>query len=174
MSVYRSIRSCCVFGTIGLSILLSTKYAEFKAVAHSVQENKCAEKFEICEKAYRANNRGVAQLEQFNPAEAVKEFRKALTINADLKIAQVNLAIALLNAQQVDEARETAEKAVMSAPEILHTHYILGLIARNQNRTDDALAAFERVLASDPTDVGANVNVGQIAAPCSTIACRSR
>jgi tetratricopeptide (TPR) repeat protein len=112
MSVYRSIRSCCVFGTIGLSILLSAKYAEFKTVAHSVQENKCAEKFEICEEAYRANNRGVAQLEQFNPAEAVKEFRKALTINADLKIAQVNLAIALLNAQQADEAREAAEKAI--------------------------------------------------------------
>src|SRR5688500_6475429 len=47
------------------------------------------------EEAYRANNRGVARLEQFEPGQAAPEFRKALSICSDTKPAQVNLAIAL-------------------------------------------------------------------------------
>jgi len=114
------------------------------------------------EDAYRANNRGVARLEQFEPAEAVPEFRKALSICSDIKPAQVNLAIALFYKQDMPGARSEAEKAASIAPELLQAHYLLGLIARNENRTDDAMVAFQKILASDPADVGANVNVGQI------------
>jgi hypothetical protein len=39
---------------------------------------------------------------------------------------------------------------------------MLGLIARQQNRLDDAAAAFQRVLKLDARDVGANVNLGQL------------
>ena len=41
-------------------------------------------------------------------------------------------------------------------------HYVLGLIARQQNRPEDALASFQRVLKLDPRDVGANVQLGQL------------
>jgi len=114
------------------------------------------------EEAYRANNRGVARLEQFEPAQAVPEFRNALSICADLKIAKVNLAIALFYSQQIDEARTATDEASTAAPEILNSRYIAGLIARHQDRTEDALSAFQHVLAADPADVGSNVNVGQI------------
>src|SRR6185436_3583301 len=40
--------------------------------------------------------------------------------------------------------------------------YLLGLIARTDNKTDDAVAAFRRVLAIDPRDAGANVNLAQV------------
>ena len=40
--------------------------------------------------------------------------------------------------------------------------YLLGLIARAQNRPDEAIAAFERVRQIDPRDVGTNVNLGQV------------
>ena len=147
---------------MGLLFFPPTRQTEFRAIANPERSAECFSRIETCEEAHRTNNRGVAQLEQFNPAEAVKEFRNALKTYPELKIAQVNLAIALLNAQQIDEAREAAEKAVRAAPELPHPHYVLGLIARNQNRMDDALTAFKRVLAADPTDVGANVNIGQI------------
>lgn len=162
MTIHRFISIFCILGAIGLSISLTVGDAELGATAYSARADKCPEKFETCEEAYRANNRGVAHLEQFNPADAAKEFRKALTIYPDLKIAQINLAIALLNSQEIDKAREAAEKALQVAPEIPHTYYVLGLIARNENRTEDALSAFKRVLAADPADVGSNVNVGQI------------
>jgi tetratricopeptide (TPR) repeat protein len=114
------------------------------------------------EAAYRANNLGVAQLEQFNYKEAAESFRRALTLDAQMKIAQINLAVALFNLQDIEGARRAAERAVRVAPERPQTHYLLGLIARNQNRTDDAAGFFRRVLEIDPQDVGANVNLGQI------------
>lgn len=116
----------------------------------------------VREEAYRANNIGVALLEQFNHTEAADEFRKALSLDPQLKIARINLAIALFYGQELDAARQAAEKAVEIAPESLQPVYILGLIARNQNRADEAIQHFQKVLAVDPQDVGANVNIGQI------------
>src|ERR1700730_8797357 len=49
------------------------------------------------EDAYRANNIGVALLEQFNYKEAAAEFRRALKIEPSLALARVNLGIALYN-----------------------------------------------------------------------------
>ena len=48
------------------------------------------------------------------------------------------------------------------APEVPQPYYILGLIAKVQSRSDEALTAFQRVLKIDPSDVGTNINVGQI------------
>lgn len=118
--------------------------------------------FQEREAAYRHNNVGVAYLEQFEPAKAAEAFRRALAADSSIKIAQINLALALFYQQEIPSAREAAEKAVSVAPEYLHTHYLTGLIARNENRIEDALTAFQKVLASDPTDVGSNVNIGQI------------
>ena len=114
------------------------------------------------ENAFRANSIGVARLEQYDYIEAANAFRGALKIDPGMKIAQINLAIALFNSQDIAAARSAAEDALRLAPEMPQTHYVLGLIARNENRTEDALAAFERVLQKDPSDVGANFNVGQI------------
>ena len=118
--------------------------------------------FDKREAAYRANNLGVAQLEQFDYRQGAESFRRALALDSQLKIAQINLAIALFNAQEIEAALTTAQTAAKSAPESPQPFYILGLIAKNQNRTDDAVAAFKRVLEVDPNDVGANVNLGQI------------
>src|SRR5258706_4606279 len=51
--------------------------------------------FEQSEDAYRANNRGVALLEQFNYSPAVDAFRNALQRQPDLPLARLNLGIAL-------------------------------------------------------------------------------
>src|SRR6266576_3247812 len=51
--------------------------------------------FEKREAAYRANNIGVALLEQYKAKEAVDSFTRALEIEPDLLIARLNLAIAL-------------------------------------------------------------------------------
>ncbi|MCU1289806.1 MAG: putative system TPR-repeat lipoprotein [Acidobacteria bacterium] len=114
------------------------------------------------EEAYRANNLGVALLEQFNHKEGAEAFRRALAIDPQLKIARVNLAIALFNVPDYDAAIAEAQKAAAIAPEQPQPVYILGLIARAQNRIEDAVAAFKKVLEFDPNDVGANVNLGQI------------
>jgi len=114
------------------------------------------------EEAYRANNFGVAQLEQFNYKAGAEAFRRALALDSQLKMAQINLAIALFNLQDIEAARAAAQAAAENSPESPQPAYVLGLIARNQNRADDAVAAFKRVLEIDPEDVGANVNLGQL------------
>nr|MDQ3042079.1 tetratricopeptide repeat protein [Acidobacteriota bacterium] len=111
------------------------------------------------EDAYRANNLGVARLEQFDYKAGAESFRRALTIDSKLIIARINLAIALFNAQEIDAALKEAQAAAEIAPERPQSHYILGLIAKNQNRAEDAAASFKRVLEIDPNDVGANVNL---------------
>jgi tetratricopeptide (TPR) repeat protein len=114
------------------------------------------------EEAYRANNLGVALLEQYKYKEGAESFTRALQLDPKLAIARINLSIALFNVPDAAGAQREAEKAIALNPNAPQPHYILGLIAKAQNRTDDAIAAFQRVLKIDPRDVGANVNAGQL------------
>jgi tetratricopeptide (TPR) repeat protein len=114
------------------------------------------------EEAYRANNLGVALLEQFKHSEGAEQFRRALALDPKLTLARINLAIALFNVPDVAGAQKEATAAATAAPDAPQPHYILGLIARQQGRIEEAVAAFQRVLKTDPRDVGANVNLGQL------------
>ena len=114
------------------------------------------------ENAYRANNRGVALLEQFNYDGATAAFREALKTAPDLSIAKVNLAIALFYASKNTEAADAAKAAVVALPASATSHYMAGLIAKTDNRVDEAASAFERVLQLDPIDPGAKIQLGQI------------
>ena len=113
------------------------------------------------EQAYRENNRGVALLEQFRHQEAAEAFRKALSLDKDLRLARINLAIALLNVPDVAGAEREARDVLGAQADVPQALYVAGLAARALNHTD-AKAAFRKVLALDPGDVGANVNLGQV------------
>ena len=114
------------------------------------------------ERAYRVNNVGVAHLEQYDYDAAADSFRQALQIDAGLSLAHLNLAIALLYGNHTDTAGAEARTAVAALPDRPQPSYVLGLIARADNRVDEAAAAFRRVLALDPTDVATKVNLGQV------------
>ena len=114
------------------------------------------------EAAYRANNLGVALLEQFKHAEGAEEFRRAIKLDPQLALAHINLAVALYNVPDADAAARAAAAALALAPGAPQPLYILALIARSRNQTDEAVAGFRRVLEVDPRDTGANVNLGQL------------
>ena len=114
------------------------------------------------ERAYRANNFGVAQLEQFKYVEAAAAFRDALQRDRSLAIAHVNLSLALLYAQDPAGAAREATEAARLLPAAPQPPYILGLIARTENRASDAVREFERVHHIDAADVGASVNLAQM------------
>ena len=121
-----------------------------------------ASDFASNEEAYRANNLGVALLEQYKHEEAVERFKKALELKPDFPMAKINLAIALYNAQKLVEAKQIVVASLIETPQSLQANYILGLIWRTENDQQESLAAFRRVVAIDSKDVGANVNIGQI------------
>ena len=114
------------------------------------------------EEAYRANNIGVALLEQFKYKEAGDLFKRALQLHPQLTLARINLGIALYNVPDLPGAQREEQSASALVPAAPQPYYILGLIAKTQNQPEDAVAQFQRVLMIDPNDVGANVNLGQI------------
>ena len=114
------------------------------------------------DRAYRANNLGVAALEQFNYQDAEGAFREALKIHPALGIAKVNLAIALLYQARPGDAAAAAQEAVQAMPAAPQAHYVLGLAYRAENAPEKAVAAFEKVLELDPADAATKVQLGQI------------
>jgi tetratricopeptide (TPR) repeat protein len=114
------------------------------------------------EAAYRANNLGVALLEQFKHAEGAEQFRRALKLDPQLALAHINLAVALYNVPDAETAARAAADALALAPGAPQPLYLQALIHRSRNQTDEAIAAFRRVLEIDARDTGANVNLGQL------------
>src|SRR2546428_1072922 len=141
------------------AILIESAAATSSPQARAFSEQAAFEKREA---AYRANNLGVAMLEQYKAKDAVEYFTRALELKPDLLIARVNLSIALYYLPDADGAKGEAEKSLVQDPNRLQPHYILGLIARAQNRFEEAIAEFQKVLKTDPDDVGSNINAGQI------------
>ncbi len=114
------------------------------------------------EAAWRENNLGVALLEQFRFADALPAFRRALEADPTLTAAQVNLAIAHFYVPDVPAAKQAAQKALEATPAAPHPNYLLALVARSEGQAEQALPHLQQVLAVDPTDLGANVTLGQV------------
>ena len=114
------------------------------------------------EAAWRANNLGVARLEQFDYEGAAKYFRDALQLAPDLALVRLNLAIALFYGGHTADAATEARAAAARLPDVPSVHFVLGLASKAEDRLDVAIAAFTRVLQLDPADAGAKIHLGQI------------
>ncbi len=148
-----------VLYTLALVVLLPAVFLATQSLASRPPQ---ANPVSPLENAYRENNIGVALLEQFKYKEGAEAFKNALKIDPKLSLAHINLSIALFNVPDLPAAQREAQNAAALVPEAPQPYYILGLIAKLQNKPDDALAAFQRVLKIDPNDVGTNINVGQL------------
>ncbi len=113
------------------------------------------------ERAYRLNNIGAAWLERFEYAKAAGSFQQALELNPSLGILRFNLALALLYDGKLEDAQNAARAAEQAMPGSPAPSYVAGLIAKAQGRPAEAATAFARVVQADPTDVGANILLGQ-------------
>src|SRR5712691_8501493 len=114
------------------------------------------------EDAYRTNNLGVALLEQFKYQEAAAAFRQALGLDVSLGIAHLNLSLALMYVPDLEGAAHEANEAARLLPSAPQPPYVLGLVARAENRNEDAARFFERVRQIDSHDAGTSINLGQI------------
>ena len=113
-----NMRSSFAFFTLLISSL-SLIVADSTLIRHSsARADASAEQsaFDKREAAYRANNLGVAFLEQYKTKEAVASFTQALEIKPDLLIARINLSITLYYLPDIDRAKREAAKALTQDP----------------------------------------------------------
>ena len=115
------------------------------------------------EEAYRANNIGVALLEQFKHKEASDAFKRALQLEPGLALARINLGIALFNLPDLPAAQKELQAASVAVAVQRHSHITFSVSSlKRKTVADEAIASFQKVLRIDPNDVGANVNLGQL------------
>src|SRR5262249_7180066 len=79
-----------------------------------------------------------------------------------LHAARLNLAIALYYAGRPADALVEARAAERALPDSPSAHYVAGLIAKSENRLDEAIAALVRVRQLDTDDAATKVMLGQI------------
>ncbi len=114
------------------------------------------------EELYRLNNLGVALMEQYKHEDAVKQFKLALESDADFAIARINLAMADYFLNDAKAAVTEAQAALKVSPTSLHAQYVLGAAYKKDRLYDEAIAAFNKVLAVDAKDPYTNIQIGQI------------
>jgi tetratricopeptide (TPR) repeat protein len=149
-------------GVLLLGLLISLFTAASLIKPTSAHRQNAPQKIASREDAYRANNQGVALLEQFKYKEAADAFKRALQLAPDLALARINLGIALYNVPDLVAAQRELQAAAALAPSAPQPPYLLGLAAKTQNRPEEGIAYFQKVLRIDSNDVGANVNLGQL------------
>src|SRR5678815_2900057 len=104
---------------IGLLVLALSACVLLTATSAQLQNEQ--PKANAHEDAYRANNIGVALLEQFKHKEAADAFRRALQLEPGLALARINLGIALFNVPDLP----AAQRELQSAVTVSYTHLTL-------------------------------------------------
>ena len=110
------------------------------------------------EDATRRNNFGAELLRQGKLAEAVAEFRLAVTADPRYAAAWRNLGYALDKQGQSDEAVAAYQKALQLEPE-LYAHNNLGVLYEKQGRHEQAIQEFEKALKLDPGNATVQKNL---------------
>jgi curved DNA-binding protein CbpA len=94
--------------------------------------------------------RGDALLAEQDYSPAIDEYRKALSLKRDAKLAMRVAAALVSSDQRVDDAMAFARAALKIEPENIDAYVILGEIYAQKNSHDEALFHFERALKLAP------------------------
>ena len=105
--------------------------------------------------------RGRAALEAKRYAEAVTEFRRAVSANPDNVTAHVNLGAALTQTGDLNGAMEQFEATLRIDPNNTTAHYNLAVLLANEDKHEEAIVHLHAVLRINPNDPGARFLLGQ-------------
>jgi Flp pilus assembly protein TadD len=93
--------------------------------------------------------------------DAVGAFRRAVDVNSNDAWGQRNLAIALLNHRDIEEAAVHAQRAVDLQPDDPAAHDVLGRVLVVQRKLQDAQGQFEEALRIEPDYADAKVDLDE-------------
>src|SRR4029077_5663813 len=106
--------------------------------------NEASRKPSARQQLMRANNLGVAYLNQQKLDQALKQFEQAVAADKNNAAAQLNLGIALLNLARAPQAEEALQRAEQLDPKNAAVWYNLGLLHRNNGQAEQAAADFRK------------------------------
>jgi len=106
------------------------------------------------------NNLGVIATRENRVADAIEDFKKALSINPRHLLSLDNLGNAYRLQKRWSDARKVLVKAVEVAPEDPEANYSLGMVFAQENDTDKAYEYLQRALKARPDYPEALNNLG--------------
>jgi len=98
--------------------------------------------------------------DQIMPVEARRNYERALQLDPDFNKARVNLAMLLVESDEVDSAKTLLEEAIRREPEDAKAYNNLGMVHYSELEVEKAVRYFRRALAIDPTNAEAHYNLG--------------
>jgi tetratricopeptide (TPR) repeat protein len=103
---------------------------------------------------------GTVLLRGDKPAEGVGYLRAALALRPDISTAHNNLAMALHDVGQREEAVAEYRRAIELQPRDAKPHYNLGITLRAEGKMDEAIAEYRKAIELDPAFIQAHNNLG--------------
>jgi tetratricopeptide (TPR) repeat protein len=110
--------------------------------------------------AVRLNNVGTALMNQQLLEKAVDKFGEAYRLDPSLTAAELNKGIALLYLQRLPEAAIALQHAATQTPNNPRIWYVFGLLYRSDNKPQQSMEAFQRVLRLDPSNADSHYFLG--------------
>ena len=108
----------------------------------------------------RWNNDGIGLLDAQQYAEAAAAFERVAHLRPDYADAQTNIAIASLQWERYDQAREALARALKIAPGNARALYYLALVERNKGDLEAAVGDLQQVIAQFPRSRDAHRELG--------------
>jgi Flp pilus assembly protein TadD len=110
--------------------------------------------------AVRLNSIGTALMNQQLLAKAIDKFGEAYKLDPSLTVAELNRGIALLYLQRLPEAATALQHAAAQVPNNPRIWYVFGLLYRSDNKPQQSMEAFRRVLKLDPANADSHYFLG--------------
>ncbi len=98
--------------------------------------------------------------DQVMPVEARTNYERALALDPDFNRARVNLAMLLVESDEVDSAKALLEEAIRRDPTDAKAYNNLGMVYYSELEVDKAVRYFERALEIEPDNTEAHYNLG--------------
>ena len=107
-------------------------------------------------------NLGKAYFEQGKYVEAIEQFQKVVASGNASAVDHLNLGLALMQANKLDEALGEMTTAKQMTPHLVAADFNLGILYKRELRNPDAEGALKRVIAVDSQDPSTWFNLGTV------------
>ena len=158
-----------ILGISGLFFLCVTSYSlqGCKKESHRADVEKTAVSNSETLKGHK--ELGLALYEKGKNAEAIEEFKKAITDNPGDVPVYFALASAYSDEEMIREAIDAYKKVIELEPNHIEAHYNLGFILLDEDSCEEGIAELKKVLEIDPTYEDVSYSLGDAYYDCKKI-----